>query len=133
MIRRPPRSTLFPYTTLFRSLGDPGPGLHVGVHRDGDGRQDADDRDDDHQLDQGETSFASEGETLRGPELDHNPLLLPLSAGGGFASASPFFGSPAIRGHLTRGFASPPHDGFALIGKRTFATKQARIWPKLAR
>src|SRR3712207_7539267 len=25
MIRRPPRSTLFPYTTLFRSLDDPGP------------------------------------------------------------------------------------------------------------
>src|SRR2546429_8334948 len=25
MIRRPPRSTLFPYTTLFRSDGDPGP------------------------------------------------------------------------------------------------------------
>src|SRR3712207_7808221 len=24
MIRRPPRSTLFPYTTLFRSLGQPG-------------------------------------------------------------------------------------------------------------
>src|SRR5258708_18187014 len=24
MIRRPPRSTLFPYTTLFRSLGRPG-------------------------------------------------------------------------------------------------------------
>src|SRR2546425_5196282 len=24
MIRRPPRSTLFPYTTLFRSLQDPG-------------------------------------------------------------------------------------------------------------
>src|SRR2546422_10702158 len=24
MIRRPPRSTLFPYTTLFRSLADPG-------------------------------------------------------------------------------------------------------------
>src|SRR3712207_7724785 len=23
MIRRPPRSTLFPYTTLFRSFGDP--------------------------------------------------------------------------------------------------------------
>src|SRR5260221_3575621 len=23
MIRRPPRSTLFPYTTLFRSIGDP--------------------------------------------------------------------------------------------------------------
>src|SRR5688572_33442735 len=28
MIRRPPRSTLFPYTTLFRSLGD--------LDRDGD-------------------------------------------------------------------------------------------------
>src|SRR2546422_7213880 len=25
MIRRPPRSTLFPYTTLFRSLRDPAP------------------------------------------------------------------------------------------------------------
>src|SRR2546427_7887032 len=25
MIRRPPRSTLFPYTTLFRSAGHPGP------------------------------------------------------------------------------------------------------------
>src|SRR3712207_8757902 len=29
MIRRPPRSTLFPYTTLFRSLL-PGQPLHVG-------------------------------------------------------------------------------------------------------
>src|SRR4051812_49994308 len=28
MIRRPPRSTLFPYTTLFRSLGD-----HRAPHR----------------------------------------------------------------------------------------------------
>src|SRR3712207_8448760 len=26
MIRRPPRSTLFPYTTLFRSAGSPGKG-----------------------------------------------------------------------------------------------------------
>src|SRR5277367_6847846 len=26
MIRRPPRSTLFPYTTLFRSVGNPLPG-----------------------------------------------------------------------------------------------------------
>src|SRR5258708_29512065 len=35
MIRRPPRSTLFPYTTLFRSLGPesgafPGAGKNVG-------------------------------------------------------------------------------------------------------
>src|SRR5690348_18120626 len=28
MIRRPPRSTLFPYTTLFRSAGDLGRDLH---------------------------------------------------------------------------------------------------------
>src|SRR2546429_3980155 len=30
MIRRPPRSTLFPYTTLFRSLCDRGRGNGVG-------------------------------------------------------------------------------------------------------
>src|SRR3712207_8705232 len=35
MIRRPPRSTLFPYTTLFRS---PGPREPVPVHRVGQGR-----------------------------------------------------------------------------------------------
>src|SRR3712207_7871595 len=29
MIRRPPRSTLFPYTTLFRSIGRVEPGEHV--------------------------------------------------------------------------------------------------------
>src|SRR5438552_10410697 len=29
MIRRPPRSTLFPYTTLFRSYGDRRPGRRV--------------------------------------------------------------------------------------------------------
>src|SRR5439155_20400870 len=39
MIRRPPRSTLFPYTTLFRSrLARPGPALHaerrLGLTRD---------------------------------------------------------------------------------------------------
>ena len=32
-------------------------------------------------------------------------------------AASPSFGNPAVRCRLTRGFASPPHDGFALIGK----------------
>src|SRR5687767_15777893 len=39
MLRRPPRSTLFPYTTLFRSGGDPGRrDTHVVAgrpHRDG--------------------------------------------------------------------------------------------------
>src|SRR5256885_13206110 len=35
MIRRPPRSTLFPYTTLFRSLGGRAPrSAVVGDHRD---------------------------------------------------------------------------------------------------
>src|SRR5260221_6436324 len=34
MIRRPPRSTLFPYTTLFRSgLGAPQPALSSRLHR----------------------------------------------------------------------------------------------------
>src|SRR2546428_3493133 len=32
MIRRPPRSTLFPYTTLFRSFVLPGM-LHMSIHR----------------------------------------------------------------------------------------------------
>src|SRR3712207_7969451 len=33
MIRRPPRSTLFPYTTLFRSMGKPGKREYVQVLR----------------------------------------------------------------------------------------------------
>src|SRR3712207_7041285 len=36
MIRRPPRSTLFPYTTLFRSVGR----LHGDVHQRGLGGRD---------------------------------------------------------------------------------------------
>src|SRR5947207_7510292 len=35
MIRRPPRSTLFPYTTLFRSLELYGGGLLNGLHVSG--------------------------------------------------------------------------------------------------
>src|SRR3712207_9101943 len=35
MIRRPPRSTLFPYTTLFRSRGHPGRGGDAGGEREG--------------------------------------------------------------------------------------------------
>src|SRR3989442_2888831 len=33
MIRRPPRSTLFPYTTLFRSVSDGGGAGRGGAHR----------------------------------------------------------------------------------------------------
>src|SRR3712207_2150052 len=36
MIRRPPRSTLFPYTTLFRSSGPPAPDDDGGVPVDTD-------------------------------------------------------------------------------------------------
>src|SRR5207249_10329449 len=36
MIRRPPRSTLFPYTTLFRSPSGGGAGGHARGRRDGD-------------------------------------------------------------------------------------------------
>src|SRR2546426_9356017 len=37
MIRRPPRSTLFPYTTLFRSLVDRPPRVHERVAVPADG------------------------------------------------------------------------------------------------
>src|SRR5258707_4293206 len=35
MIRRPPRSTLFPYTTLFRSVVGVEVATHIGVHAGG--------------------------------------------------------------------------------------------------
>src|SRR3712207_8853470 len=50
MIRRPPRSTLFPYTTLFRSrrrVAGPGGGLHPDLHRPRRGRA-ADVRSEEH-------------------------------------------------------------------------------------
>src|SRR3989475_4192600 len=34
MIRRPPRSTLFPYTTLFRSVGERGARHHGVLHQE---------------------------------------------------------------------------------------------------
>src|SRR5260221_9941910 len=41
MIRRPPRSTLFPYTTLFRSAGDDdGPAAGLGRRLGGTGLRD---------------------------------------------------------------------------------------------
>src|SRR3712207_8299418 len=42
MIRRPPRSTLFPYTTLFRSVKQPGkrPGKRPGTKQPGGPRPD---------------------------------------------------------------------------------------------
>src|SRR5437868_12649262 len=40
MIRRPPRSTLFPYTTLFRSRGQRGPAARSGPRHGPSGRRD---------------------------------------------------------------------------------------------
>src|SRR3712207_8034970 len=40
MIRRPPRSTLFPYTTLFRSLLQPDEARHRALLLDQDSRED---------------------------------------------------------------------------------------------
>src|SRR5256885_3117178 len=49
MIRRPPRSTLFPYTTLFRSLADAEPGLQPRPARvAGSGRHRRGDRSEEH-------------------------------------------------------------------------------------
>src|SRR5947208_13518639 len=50
MIRRPPRSTLFPYTTLFRSLSEVGQQAQARhQHRAGaDGQRDADGRSEEH-------------------------------------------------------------------------------------
>src|SRR5260221_6616150 len=39
MIRRPPRSTLFPYTTLFRSPNPPSPPVAVAAGGGGSGRR----------------------------------------------------------------------------------------------
>src|SRR2546427_4783438 len=47
MIRRPPRSTLFPYTTLFRSRA-PAPHAPLGVGRGRDDRESGDDDGDPH-------------------------------------------------------------------------------------
>src|SRR3712207_7059238 len=47
MIRRPPRSTLFPYTTLFRSDGIPDRLEDNDADTDGDGKPNHQDADDD--------------------------------------------------------------------------------------
>src|SRR5258708_12279698 len=45
MIRRPPRSTLFPYTTLFRSIHNAGQHMRIKNVEDGADDQRADDAD----------------------------------------------------------------------------------------
>src|SRR5256885_9383503 len=55
MIRRPPRSTLFPYTTLFRSLTREGTCLILGPHHDVGVSPDLNER---------ETEYAHHGDPL---------------------------------------------------------------------
>src|SRR3712207_8779096 len=64
MIRRPPRSTLFPYTTLFRSVA-----AHVALLADGDERRDAD-ADAPGPLEQGDPQRARLGQQAERPGHD---------------------------------------------------------------
>src|SRR3712207_8147312 len=73
MIRRPPRSTLFPYTTLFRSLGadDAGqPGDHRRL-----GRPEAGEADEDRGV-QGDLHGAGEAHELQRPAADRKSTRL---------------------------------------------------------
>src|SRR5216683_1895878 len=60
MIRRPPRSTLFPYTTLFRSENSPAPGLYW-IRSDGSGEAQ---RLTDGKLNEWPYSFSPDGKRL---------------------------------------------------------------------
>src|SRR2546430_9136665 len=64
MIRRPPRSTLFPYTTLFRS----GPGLHQPPPKIAEAVEYADGRP--IPLGRGEAGPGVVDEALRAPEIE---------------------------------------------------------------
>src|SRR2546426_12141050 len=75
MIRRPPRSTLFPYTTLFRSLGahvffgadDESAARHAVVPRSRDGARDPEV--DEHRALRGEHDIVGLDVTVRDPVL----------------------------------------------------------------
>src|SRR3712207_9349716 len=90
MIRRPPRSTLFPYTTLFRSdQGDRGQG-RVSLAMAADA---ADAR--------GDRPHAEDGPSARGSGRVHRPPRAPgLSAGGNEGGAG---GRPSRRGGEHKG------------------------------
>src|SRR2546422_8612120 len=114
MIRRPPRSTLFPYTTLFRSLVNDGQGAirvrceHVarrGIERgsvhtgaDGRGRHEATglvigDR-------QHAAATAAEQAVMRRIDGHRDPLLAGRrrpAAGGGGGPSPPFSPLPPVR------------------------------------
>src|SRR5256885_5638571 len=77
MIRRPPRSTLFPYTTLFRSQLRPSPGALPGIQLEVDGSS---------------TPYSAPLTLPLGVRA-----MLPLMAGNGL-----FIGEVAARGGLSR-------------------------------
>ena len=71
MIRRPPRSTLFPYTTLFRSVlfHDAAPVGEWGLDADA---EEAERRDEEHHEDEAETHFGDERGERVGQDLAEN-------------------------------------------------------------
>src|SRR2546427_1732006 len=65
MIRRPPRSTLFPYTTLFRSRVRHGVGSRRGRRRLPEERPDLADNDEEDGEDRGDDDDAAEDDQAR--------------------------------------------------------------------
>src|SRR2546427_7954981 len=70
MIRRPPRSTLFPYTTLFRSRVRHGVGSARGCRRLPEERPDLADNDEEDGEDRGDDDDAAEDDQARGPAVE---------------------------------------------------------------
>jgi hypothetical protein len=66
------------------------------------------------------TTENESGKNFRGkgsrPNVEHG--ISPVKKEGPIPALVSSFGNSAIREILTRGFAPPPHDGFALIEKR---------------
>src|SRR2546422_10270554 len=104
MIRRPPRSTLFPYTTLFRSLG-PAP-LHQN---------------------QGDTVAVQQIEQLRADPAALAELDRPTQAGGG---AGPKSGDPVPSGPAELRPELHPQGG-PLVAEQLGARPEQRPLPRV--
>lgn len=89
-----------------------------------------------HSLDALIPEWDMEGKKTGEPELDNMefiPFFL-LQNSTPLSSRFPSFGSPAISILLTRGFASPPHNGFAFFGREFGMTCfSARVYRNLHR
>src|SRR2546427_9546288 len=77
MIRRPPRSTLFPYTTLFRSRVRHGVGSRRGRRRLPEERPDLADNDEEDGEDRGDDDDAAEDDQARGPAVEDDATARP--------------------------------------------------------